>query len=134
MPFFEISGKIFETEYGPITEMDVIEAVDDMTAMYIITKGDFSDIPTGSVDKITKHAKDEFERNLNMSLGVGLGISSLIPGPAGPLVRKGLGGFAATLQYLANSQALDAYTRMKVKQELRKEYAKIQAREEGRRA
>ena len=70
MPFFELGGKIFETEYGPITEMDVIDAIDDMTAMYIITQGDFSGFDPNAVDKITQIAHDKFESQYAKSLAV----------------------------------------------------------------
>jgi len=133
MPFFELGGKIFETEYGPITEMDVIDAIDDMTAMYIISKGDFSGVDPNAVDKITQIAHDKFESILNMSLGVGFGISSLVPGPAGIPVRKGVGIFAGGMQWIAGSSSLDAAMRRRVKYELAREYAKQQrAIEEGR--
>ena len=133
MPFFEIGGKLFETEYGPITEMDVIDLIDDMTAMYIITKGDFSGFDPNAVDKITQIAHDKFESILNLSLGVGLGLSSLVPGPAGIPVRKGVGVLATGMQWIAGSSSLDAAMRRRVKYEVMRLHAKQQrAIEEGR--
>jgi len=133
MPFFELGGKIFETEYGPITEMNVIDAIDDMTAMYIITDGNFDGLYDGAIDKITQIAHDRFESILNMSLGIGLGLSSLVPGPAGIPVRKGVGVLATGMQWVAGSSSLDAAMRRRVKYEVMREHAKQQrAIEEGR--
>ena len=106
LPFFEIGGQVFETEYGPITEKEVFEAIDDMTAFYIMTQGDFSGFDSGSVDKITQIAHDKFESIVNMSLGVGLGLSSLVPGPAGVPVRKGIGILATGIKWVSGSETL----------------------------
>ena len=133
MPFFEISGRIFETEYGPITEKEVFEAIDDMTAFYIMTGGDFTDFDSEAVDKITQIAHDKLESIVNMSLGIGLGISSLVPGPAGVPVRKGVSLIATGLKWAASSQTLDAAMRRRIMFEVRRERAKaIRAQEEGR--
>jgi len=133
MPFFELGGKIFETEYGPITEKEVFEAIDDMTAFYIMTRGDFSDFDSQAVDKITQIAHDKLESIINMSVGVGLGISSLVPGPAGTPVRKGLGIFVSGLKWAANSETVDAAMRRRIMYEVRIERAKaMRAQEEGR--
>ena len=132
MPFFELGGKIFETEYGPINEMHILDALDDMTAMYVITGGNFDGLYDGAVDKITQIAHDRFESVLNMSLGIGLGLSSVVPGPAGIPVRKVISGFATGAKWFAGSSTLDAAMRRQAKHELKKKYARIQMKEQRR--
>ena len=132
MPWFEIGGKLFETEYGPITEMDVIDAIDDMSAMYIISGGDFNGIDPNAVDKITQIAHDKLQSIVDGALGVGLGLSSLVPGPAGPIVRRATGGFAVGMRYVTNSSALDAAMRRRVLYEVKRRQAMQQRALEGR--
>ena len=133
MPYFEMKGHIFETEYGPITEMDVFEAIDDMTAMYILSEGDFSDVRIRAAeDKIVAHAHDVFERQVNSALGIGLGISSLVPAPMGAPVRKAVGLFAGGVRLVTGSKTVDAEMRRRVKHELKREVAKQQERERRR--
>jgi len=124
MPFFEIGGEVFETEYGPITEKEVFEAIDDMTAFYILSEGDFSDFKLKAAeDKIMGIAHETMERVVNTSLGIGLGISSLVPGPMGGPVRKSIGLFAGGVRLVTGSETVDALMRRQVKQELRRKVA-----------
>ena len=83
MPFFEISGEIFETEYGPITEKEVFEAIDDMTAFYILSEGDFSDVRLQRFEEI---AMDAAHRSLRKSVRSGVGV---VDDGAGAPPRRG---------------------------------------------
>jgi len=138
MPFFEISGELFETEYGPITEKEVFEALDDMTAYYILSEGNFSDLRLKAAEeKVMATAHETLERITNTALGIGLGLTSLVPGPMGAPVRKSIGLFAGGLRLATGSQTVDALMRRRVKAEirymvLRKEIALRKAQQEGR--
>ena len=133
MPFFEIGGKIFETEYGPITEKEVFEAIDDMTAFYILSEGDFSDVRYQNLERIAMQAaRETLEHSINTGVGVGLGISSLVPGPLGAPIRKTTGLLAAGLRTIGGSKAVDAAMRKQIKHQIRLEMKKQRAREEGR--
>ena len=133
MPFFEISGEIFETEYGPITEKEVFEAIDDMTAFYILSEGDFSDVRLQSLEDIGMEAA---HRSLKKSVRSGIGIIALpisaIPGPHGKLARKTVSSATAILELAMGSNTADAYMRSQVKKEIRDRVRKEVARQEGR--
>jgi hypothetical protein len=133
MPFFEISGEIFETEYGPITEKEVFEAIDDMTAFYILSEGDFSDVRLQRLEEIGMEAA---HRSLRKSVRSGVGVValpiSLIPGPGGLLARKTTSAITSILELGMGSNASDAYMRSQVKKEIRDRVRKEVARQEGR--
>jgi len=134
MPFFEISGEIFETEYGPITEKEVFEAIDDMTAFYILSEGDFSDIRLAKLEEIGMAAAHE---SLRKSVRSGIGIVALpisaIPGPGGTVARKTVSTATAILELVMGSNTVDAYMRAQIKKEIRDRVQKDIARQEGRR-
>ena len=133
MPFFEISGEIFETEYGPITEKEVFEAIDDMTAFYIMSEGDFTDIRLVKLEEIGMAAAHE---SLRKSVRSGIGIVALpisaLPGPHGAVARKVLSTATAILEYGMGSNTADAYMRSQIKKEIRDRVRKEIARQEGR--
>lgn len=125
MPFFEISGEIFETEYGPITEKEVFEAIDDMTAFYILSEGDFSDIRLAKLEEIGMAAAHE---SLRRSVRSGIGIVALpisaIPGPHGTVARKTVSVATGVLELAMGSNTADAYMRAQVKKEIRRRFDK----------
>jgi len=133
MPFFEISGEIFETEYGPITEKEVFEAIDDMTAFYILSEGDFSDVRLQRLEEI---AMDAAHRSLRKSVRSGVGVVALpisaIPGPGGFLARKTTSAITTVLELGMGSNAADAHMRSQVKKEIRRRVQLEVARQEGR--
>jgi len=138
MPFFEISGELFETDYGPITEKEVFEAIDDMTAFYILSEGNFSDIRLKAAEEsVMAGAHETLQRITDTAVGISLGITSLVPDPLGAPVRKSVGLFGGGLRLATGSQTVDALMRRRVKAEIRDrvrrmEMAKRARDEEGR--
>ncbi len=133
MPFFEISGEIFETEYGPITEKEVFEAIDDMTAFYILSEGDFSDVRMAQIEEIAMSAAHEtLRRSVRSGIGIVALPISVIPGPGGAVARKTVSSATALLELVMGSNTVDAYMRSKIKKEIRDRVQKDVARQEGR--
>ncbi len=133
MPFFEISGEIFETEYGPITEKEVFEAIDDMTAFYILSEGDFSDVRMAQLEEIAMSAAHEtLRRSVRSGIGIVALPISVIPGPGGTVARKTVSSATALLELVMGSNTVDAYMRSKIKKEIRDRVQKDVARQEGR--
>jgi len=133
LPWFEIGGKLFETEYGPITEKEVFEALDDMTAFYILSEGNFDEIRLQKLETIgMASAHETLQRAVRTSLGVGAGIASLIPGPAGAPTRKTVGVLTGILEYAIGSNTTDAYMRSKIKKEIKRRVERERDKQEGR--
>ena len=129
MPFFEISGKIFETEYGPITEKEVFEAIDDMTAFYILSEGDFSDVRLARMEEhAVATAKATGEHIVRSTIGaISLPIS-VIPGPMGGVARKTVAVTAFGLELLLASNTHDAYLRSQIKKEIKRRVDRLEGR------
>jgi len=133
LPFFEIGGKLFETEYGPITEKEVFDALDDMTAFYILSEGNFDDVKLGNLERIGMASAHETLQSITRSgMGIGLLGSSLVPPPYGAPVRKTIGLTAAMLEYVVGSSTVDAYMRHQIRQRIKREVDRQRAEEEGR--
>lgn len=133
MPWFEIGGELFETEYGLITEKEVFEALDDMTAFYILSEGNFDEIRLHKLERIGMAAAHEtLQHSVRTGLGIGAGIASIVPGPAGAPVRKSVGVLASVLELAMASSTTDAYMRSQVKKEIKRRVDRERAKEEGR--
>jgi len=133
MPWFEIGGKLFETEYGPITEKEVFEALDDMTAFYILSEGNFDEIRLQKLEQIgMASAHETLQRTVRSGMGIGAGIASVIPGPGGNAARKSIGVLTGILEYAMFSSTTDAYMRSQIKREIKRKFDRELARQEGR--
>jgi len=133
MPWFEIGGELFETEYGSITEKEVFEAIDDMTAFYILSEGNFDEVRLHNLERIGMEAAHaSAQRAVAAGVTAGLIASSLVPGPLGGTARKTVGIVTAGLELLVNSQTADAYMRSKIKKEIRSRAARARENQEGR--
>ncbi|AXH78648.1 MAG: OmpA/MotB protein [Circular genetic element sp.] len=94
-----------------------------MTAFYILSEGDFSGVRYQNLERIAMaSAHETLQRVTNTGLGVGFGISSIVPGPLGAPVRKTLGIFAGGVRLVTGSKAVDAYMRKEVKKEIRRRF------------
>ncbi|AXH79475.1 MAG: hypothetical protein [Circular genetic element sp.] len=105
-----------------------------MTAFYILSEGDFSDVHYQNFERIAMaSAHETLQHAVNTGLGIGLGLSSLVPGPLGSPVRKTIGVFAGGVRAFTGSSTADAIMRKRVKESIRNRVIKEElARQQGR--